>query len=329
MAQQPRSQRFLHKSEAALIAAIEIYNKPDFRYREETFAILAVNAWELLLKAKLLLDNDNDIKCIYVYERRKSKKGMPTKKLFKKRNRAGNIQTLTIGQTIVEIEKKGVIIPIGVKKNIDALVEVRDNSIHYISAGALLSKQILEVSTASVSNFLRLSKEWFGHDLSKYHLHLMPIGFVYPIKYRDGIIVTTDEANIVKYLSDIIKASDVDPADPYQVALTLHLKMKRSSADTAIKVAITDDPDATRVLLAEEDIRAKYPWDYTELTRRLKVRYANFKMSNDFHASLKPLKKELKYCMPRYLDPGNPKSAKKDFYNPNILKELDALYTVK
>jgi len=33
------------KAEAALLAAIEIYNKPTFLYREETFSILALNAW--------------------------------------------------------------------------------------------------------------------------------------------------------------------------------------------------------------------------------------------------------------------------------------------
>ena len=44
----------LDKSLAAALAAIEIYNKPDFKYREESFVILVVNAWELLLKAKIL-----------------------------------------------------------------------------------------------------------------------------------------------------------------------------------------------------------------------------------------------------------------------------------
>ena len=50
-----RSTRLLKNAEAALISAIEIYNKPAFGYREETFAILAINAWELLLKAKVLV----------------------------------------------------------------------------------------------------------------------------------------------------------------------------------------------------------------------------------------------------------------------------------
>ena len=46
MSQIQRSERLYRKAEAAMMAAIEIYNKPDFKYREETFAILALNSWE-------------------------------------------------------------------------------------------------------------------------------------------------------------------------------------------------------------------------------------------------------------------------------------------
>lgn len=46
----PRYKSFIDKSVGAALSAIEIYNKPDFKYREETFAILMINAWELLLK---------------------------------------------------------------------------------------------------------------------------------------------------------------------------------------------------------------------------------------------------------------------------------------
>ena len=44
--------QLLEKSLGAALSAIEVYNKPDFRHREECFVILLVNAWELLLKAK-------------------------------------------------------------------------------------------------------------------------------------------------------------------------------------------------------------------------------------------------------------------------------------
>jgi hypothetical protein len=50
------SKELVEKSLQAALAAIEIYNKPDFRYREETFAILMCTSWELLLKAKTMAE---------------------------------------------------------------------------------------------------------------------------------------------------------------------------------------------------------------------------------------------------------------------------------
>jgi len=329
MAQPTRSLRFMQKAEAALVAAIEIYNKPDFRYREESFAILALNAWELLLKARLLSASANDPKCLYVYETRAGKKGRPTRKRYRRRNRAGNCQTIGLGGSITSLEKLGVALAPGIKKNLDAMTEVRDNAIHYIAAGPLLAKQVFEFGTAAVSNFLRLSREWFNHDLSKYHLYLMPIGFVTPPADAESIVVSSDEAQLVQYLSSLAAAADVKDDDPYQVALTLNLKMKRTSADSGLKVAITDDPEAPKVFLKEEDFKARYPWDYNQLTTRLRKRYSDFKTTGKYHGARKSLMKDAKYCMSRFLDPGNPKSAKKDFFGPHILDEFDKIYALK
>ena len=71
-----RSARLLQNAEAALISAIEIYNKPTFAYREETFAILALNAWELLLKAKLLEIKGNKLSCLYIYFKKEIAQGL-------------------------------------------------------------------------------------------------------------------------------------------------------------------------------------------------------------------------------------------------------------
>lgn len=49
-------------AESALLAAIEIYNKPLIEYREQTLALLLVSAWEVLLKARVLQLNNN--KCL-------------------------------------------------------------------------------------------------------------------------------------------------------------------------------------------------------------------------------------------------------------------------
>ena len=61
------------------MSAIEIYNKPDFKYREETFSILAINSWELLLKAKWLKIHKHSVKSLYVTEKKLKPNGEPYK----------------------------------------------------------------------------------------------------------------------------------------------------------------------------------------------------------------------------------------------------------
>ena len=90
-----RNKELLDRAIAATVAAIEIYNKPDFLYREEAFAVLAINGWELLLKAKWLDDHGNKISALYVKEFRKNKDGTNSKKLKIKRTRSG-IRTPTV-----------------------------------------------------------------------------------------------------------------------------------------------------------------------------------------------------------------------------------------
>jgi len=53
------SRRLLGNAVSAMLAAIEIYNKPLFQYRDEIVSILLINAWELLLKAVVSKDGQS------------------------------------------------------------------------------------------------------------------------------------------------------------------------------------------------------------------------------------------------------------------------------
>ena len=53
------SRQLLAKSEDAFLLALEIYNKPTVDYRLESFCILFINSWELLLKAYLIEEVKN------------------------------------------------------------------------------------------------------------------------------------------------------------------------------------------------------------------------------------------------------------------------------
>jgi len=90
----PRYKPFVDKSVGAALSAIEIYNKPDFNYREETFAILMINAWELLLKGQLIKVNGSKLKAIYEMTNKIGKKGNKLKTLRPILNRSGNPKTI-------------------------------------------------------------------------------------------------------------------------------------------------------------------------------------------------------------------------------------------
>lgn len=323
-----RSSRLVKKAEAALLAAIEVYNKPAFTYREETFAILALNAWELLLKAKLLADNKNDPRCIFVYEFRQTKAGKPSKKPYLKTNRSGHSHTLTLGQAIVELDKKAPTrLSPAIKANLDALIAIRDTAVHYIHASPLLGKRVLEIGTACVKNFIELGKRWFAIDLSTDHFYLMPIGFLSAPGTATAVSISNEEERLVEYLSKLVSSFALEAGADFHVALEVNLSFKRTPTDAVASVRITNDPNAPQVAITEEDIRSRYPWDYDELTRRLRQRYIDFVTNQKYHSIRKPLMSDKRYTNPRYLDPGNPRSAKKDFYNPNILSEFDKHYT--
>mgnify|MGYP000588433383 CR=1 FL=1 len=90
----------LEKSIQAVLSAIELYNKPVFSYREESFSILMVNAWELLLKAKKLKDNNGKLTCLYIPISKKTKSEKPRQRFKYKTTKSGNYMTVGITDLI-------------------------------------------------------------------------------------------------------------------------------------------------------------------------------------------------------------------------------------
>ena len=319
-----RTKELLDRSIAAMVAAIEIYNKPDFIYREETFSVLALNAWELLIKAKWLAKNNNKIRSLYVTEKRKNKDGSLSKKITIKRTRSGNPFTHSIdflAKKLVENQE----IDIRVWKNIQALMEMRDSSIHFYNHGNLFSKRLQEVGSASLKNYVRLVNDWFNRDLSDFNFYLMPLAFISISKETTAIILNPQERNFIKYI-DSLEEDEKSDDGIFSITVNVDVKFTRSKAKDALNVKITNDPNATEVRLTEEQIREKYPWDYDKLCTVCAERYSDFKMNQRYHDLRKSLFDDDRFCKVRHLDPGNPNSQKKVFYNPNILNELDKHY---
>jgi hypothetical protein len=319
-----RFKELLDKSIAAMVAAIEVYNKPDFRYREETFSVIAVNAWELASKAYLLKLSNNRLNSLYVYERKQKKDGTPSKKWRIKYNKSGNSITHSLGYTLTRIETMtGKSMSPALKANIESLVELRDNAIHFYNRGLLFAKRLQELGSATLKNYVQALKEWFEIDLSEYNFYLMPISFFSEAMVIKGLVLNKQEERFLDFI-DIMEQKSSD-TDIYDVTININVKFIKSTTSNAIKVQLGKGEGAT-LQLTEEQIRDKYPWDYDDLVQKMKERYSNFKVNQEFHDLRKAVIEEERYVKRRYLDPGNPRSSKKDFYNTNILKYFDSHY---
>lgn len=321
-----RSQELVEKSIAAMISAIEIYNKPDFKYREETFAILAINAWELLLKAKWLKDNNNKIRSLYVTEKRMRPNGKPYKYPKVKMTGSGNPFTHSLDYLAKRMAERKTL-AVAAHKNIIALCEIRDSSVHFYNKSALFAVRLQEVGSASVKNYAKAAQSWFSVDFSRYNFYLMPLAFVKDIQPAEAVLLTKEERNVASFISSLEAAND--PNAEYAVSVNVELKFLKSKADDAIKVQITNDPNAPKLQLTEEHLKDKYPLNYKALSIACAQRYSDFKRNQKYHSVLKPLKADKRYCHVKKLDPDNPKSVKQEWYSQAIFNVLDKHYTVK
>lgn len=324
-----RARQLLDKAVSAMLAAVEVYNKPSFSYREDSFAILAVNAWELLLKARILQLDGNRLSAILEYERKKKSDGTPAKLLYRKRNRSGNYVTIGLFKAYDRLvnDYRDQLDP-AVRANLDAVVEIRDNAVHFFNSDVLaLNIAIHEVGAATIKNFAGSARQWFAVDLSIYRVFLMPLAFLSAPREAEGIVLNSEERHVLGYLKELREMRNDDPTADFNVALEIEVRVRRSKDPQATAMAITNAPDAIPVRLEEADIRERYPWDYKILTGRLVKRYSDFKENQRYHELRQPLEPDKKYCLERLLDPGNPRSSKKRFYSPNIVKVFDDHYT--
>jgi hypothetical protein len=137
---------------------------------------------------------------------------------------------------------------------------------------------------------------------------------------------------VVNYLAKLMREGNQTEVQDYHVSLDVNISFKRTSSAAANAIIVTNDPNdpnAIHVNLSEEDIRKQYPWDYATLTERLQNRYIDFKMNEKYHGLKRKFASNPQYRKTRYLDPSNPNSSRKDFYNPNIVTEFDKHYTRK
>jgi len=131
--------RLIEKSKEAFVMAIEIYNRPTLKYRVEGFSFFICNAWELMLKAKILRDDGRDA-------------------IFYK-DKPGRTKDLERCIAMVFTNRKSPL-----RKNLEDIIRLRNTSTHFIVEE---HEQIyIDLFQSCVRNFDEKMSEFHGANMS-------------------------------------------------------------------------------------------------------------------------------------------------------------------
>lgn len=220
-----RSRELLNRAVSAMVAAVEVYNKPDFPYRAESFTILALNSWELLIKAKWLTEHRNKLSSLYVRE------GRGKKRQRIKRTRSGNPRThdlLYLARKLRE-EKK---LEEAIYRNLEVLEEFRNSSIHFYHADPNFAEKLQQVAMAAVKNFHTAMREWFDEDLSRFNFYQMPLSFVSPPPVTEGIVLRRAESRFLNFIRQQQTEGEKE-GSLYLVSVNVEVRFVRSKKTEA------------------------------------------------------------------------------------------------
>ena len=306
------------------LAAIEAYNKPDSPYREESFTILMVNAWELLLKARILQKNDDCIQSIEVTHTVSGKKKI-------KKNKSGNSMTIDVlkaAEIVRQYESNK--INMACVKNIQLLSEIRDNAVHFINTPKELSMNVYSIGSATLKNFMFAAKKWFQFDFRKFNIFLMPLAF----NSLSGVVENIDDSEHSNEINRFLRLiadtetnfSSTDNED-YSVTLKINIKFTRTSGDNTSHVRhARNDPNAVKIDITDDQWMVQYPLNFQELVNQLKSRYENFKRDREFFKIKKKFEENSNFCYKRYPNPKEKKGIPRKYYSYAILNCFDSHY---
>jgi len=259
-----RYKHLLENSIAAILSAIEIYNKPDFKYRNEIFVILTVNAWELILKSKILKDKNGNLNELYI----KDDQG---KVIF---NRNKTPKTIDIF-TAININK----LETNLKRNLDEFVKIRDNAIHFYNKDKL-NYLIFTLGVANLKNYQKLVKSWYKQDLLEYNFYILPLGFAYSFKGYSQLDLQK-EPELIKSLIETIKYYQDNPIQgDYEFICEIEVKLnsaKKITENTDVEIGINKQVNGNENTLFYETkkLTDKYPLTYAGMWLDLKKAVPN------------------------------------------------------
>ncbi|GAF48826.1 DUF3644 domain-containing protein [Rhodococcus wratislaviensis] len=267
--------RLVDNSLAAMLSAVEVYNKPQMTYRDEVTVMLVVNAWELALKATL----------------RKAHRP-----IFYQKKRGERYRSITLDDALGRVAAQK-LWPTGIdgpaiSANIKALSEYRDRAIHLYNAKGL-GAVIYPFLQQNVLNYRDFMVARFNRDLAdSMTWQLLPLGATAPadavhfMRVDTSATVVTEVQDFIDELRGYMDEAEAAGSDLARVATVydIHLQSvkKLESADLLVAVSPTADG---QVVLKKTDPNQTHPYSMTELLSKVNERHTGRRLNQyDYQA---------------------------------------------
>lgn len=246
-------------SRAALLAAIEVYNKPQTTYREQVVTVLVVNAWELILKAAL----------------RKAKKN-----IFYKKKRGEDYRSLSLEHCIADMEKYHLwpetVDSDGVRANLRVLTNYRNKIIHLYVADNLNSILYMFLQQ-SIVNYRDFVLAIFDKDLADdITWTLLPLAARTPSDTIRSLSVAGDQKSVqvvedfLQDLRHIIGEAENLGADMGRIAIVQEINLQSGKQISRADLEVAINQDAPKAIVQRKvDPNDTHPFSANELVERV------------------------------------------------------------
>lgn len=243
--------RLLEKSIEAYVLALETINRLSIKYRVEAFTYLICNAWELLLKSKIIQDT-GDRQAVY----EKPKRGQP--------KRAHSLRHCLALQFPDENHPA--------RRNVERISELRDQSVHLVMS--TIPKEVLGLFQASVLSYHKHLVEWFGVSLSdRVSVGMMTIVYDFSpdeLDLGNAKLVRQLGRDTTRYLSSFTaslrdEAEKLGHPSDFAIDITYRLVLTKSPAEGDIAINSGPGGDVLGILEVPKDPAKTHPHRRKEL----------------------------------------------------------------
>jgi hypothetical protein len=256
------SRKLIANARAAMLAAIEIYNKPHIDYRDEIVVILLVNAWELLAKGVV----SKSRKSIYYKKRRgEAYRTLSIDDALRRAITASRWPTTVEGAPVIA--------------NVRMLSVYRDNSIHFYN-DANFSALLYSLAQTAIINFRDVLKAIGGPDIARdITWSILPLSVERPV---DPISFLRRENNIargravdefISVLKDEEEALQQAGGNTDRLLTIYNVSLQSVKKIDRADVVVGVDPTAedSAILTRPVDPNKSHPWRQKDVLARLEL----------------------------------------------------------